>query len=104
LNLSGGFDDDFAEEQLKHPDEYVRMWTVRLLGDARRVSPKIQTALVELARVEKQVQVRSQLASSAKRLPGKDALSIVQELLRHEEDIEDPHIPLLLWWAIENKT
>ena len=104
LNLSGGFDEDFALRQLNHSDEYVRMWTVRLLGDARHVSTTIQKALVELARTEKQVQVRSQLASSAKRLPGKDALPIIYELLRHEEDIEDPHIPLLLWWAIENKT
>jgi len=104
LHLSGGFDDDFAWQQLKHSDEYVRLWTVRLLGDARRVSPKIQKSLVELARSEKQVQVRSQLASSVKRLPGQDALPIIRELLRHEEDLEDPHIPLLLWWAIESKT
>jgi putative heme-binding domain-containing protein len=30
-------------------------------------------------------------------------LAIVDELLKRDEDLEDPHIPLLLWWAIESK-
>jgi putative membrane-bound dehydrogenase-like protein len=104
LNLSGGFTDDFALRQLSHSDAFVRMWTVRLLGDAKTVLPKIEKRLVELARYEPEAQVRSQLASSAKRLPGQQALPIVSELLQHSEDIGDPHIPLLLWWAIERNT
>jgi putative heme-binding domain-containing protein len=59
--------------------------------------------LVELARKEPSPVVRSQLACSAKRLPGPDCLAIVRELLTHKEDVDDPHIPLLLWWAIEDK-
>src|SRR5205823_7245404 len=42
-------------------------------------------------------------ACTCKRLPGKDALPILRELLQHAEDAADPHIPLLLWWAIEDK-
>jgi putative heme-binding domain-containing protein len=41
------------------------------------------------------------LASTAKRLPAKDCLPIVQSLLHHKEDEQDPHMPLLLWWAVE---
>jgi putative heme-binding domain-containing protein len=37
-------------------------------------------------------------------LPGPDCLAIVRELLRRDGDVNDPHIPLLLWWAIEDKT
>src|SRR5262249_36796869 len=37
LHVSGGFDDDLAGALLAHPGEYVRAWTVRLLGDAGRV-------------------------------------------------------------------
>ncbi|MCI0627525.1 MAG: HEAT repeat domain-containing protein [Acidobacteria bacterium] len=103
VNLSGGFDDAFALRQLSHPDEYVRYWTVRLLGDAKKVSPEIQAKLVELARKESHVEVRSQLASSCKRLPAREAFPILQELLLRSEDVDDQHIPLLLWWAIENK-
>lgn len=103
VNLSGGLDDAFALRQLSHPDEYVRYWTVRLLGDAKTVSPEIQEKLVELARTETRAEVRSQLASSCKRLPAREAFPILQELLLRSEDVDDLHIPLLLWWGIDNK-
>ena len=47
--------------------------------------------------------VRNQLACTCKRLPGPDALPILRELLHRDEDMADPQIPLLLWWAIESK-
>jgi putative heme-binding domain-containing protein len=103
LYVSGGFDEAMAAELLDHFNPDVRAWTVRLLGDAKRVSPAIQTRLVQFARTESCSTVRSQLACTCKRLPGDDALPIVRELLERREDGEDPHIPLLLWWAIEDK-
>src|SRR5262249_29836039 len=59
--------------------------------------------LVKLARLESSPVVRSQFACSAKRFPGEDALAIVAELLGHDEDLNDQHLPLLIWWAIEDK-
>lgn len=103
LYVSGGFDERCAEQYLHHANEDVRAWTIRLLGDARKVSPSIQAALVALARTEPSPTVRSQLACTCKRLPGKDGLPIVWELLRRDEDAKDPFIPLLLWWAVEDK-
>ncbi len=103
LHVSGGFDDAFALKLFDHANEDVRTWTVRLLCDPKKVSPSIAARLAELARSETSPTVRSQLACSAKRLSGKDGLPIVRELLRHNEDQTDPHIPLLLWWAIEDK-
>lgn len=103
VNASGGFDGNFALKQLNHPEPFVRFWTVRLLGDSKRVSPAIQKRLVSLARTEPNVEVRSQMASSAERLPVQDAFPILRELLLRSEDVEDKHIPLLLWWALEDK-
>ena len=103
IHLLGGFEEPFALRELDHADEFVRLWTVRLLGDSRKVSARLQPRLVEMARYDKSPHVRGQLASSAKRLPANNALPIVAELLRRDEDAKDPHIPLLLWWAIENK-
>ncbi len=103
VNHSGGLDSAFALRQLGHPDPYVRCWTIRLLGDAKRVSPQIQDKLLELARTEEHVEVRSQLASTCKRLPAREALPILSRLLLRAEDADDPHIPLLLWWAIAEK-
>ena len=103
LYVSGGFDDAIAEQLLAHANPDVRAWTIRLLGDARKVSAAISARLVSLARTEPCCTVRNQLACTCKRLSGKDALSIVSELLQHTEDVDDPQIPLLLWWAIEDK-
>jgi len=56
-----------------------------------------------MAATEPEVQVRSQLASSAKRLPAREGLPIVRALLARSEDVDDLHMPLLNWWAIEDK-
>ncbi|HEX7446792.1 MAG TPA: c-type cytochrome, partial [Pirellulales bacterium] len=103
IHLCDGFDDELAEALLVHPDKHVRSWTVRLLGDRRYVSPDIARLLAERAGSEPSVVVRSQLASTAKRLPGADALPIIAALLAHDEDAGDPFVPWLLWWAIEDK-
>lgn len=95
-------DDAFAEKLLHSPFEHVREWAIRLLGD-RKTAPPARETLIEIARRDASIGVRSQLACSCKRWPAADALAIVAELLRRDEDAGDPHIPLLLWWAIESK-
>ncbi len=103
LNLSGGLDEATSIELLDHPDPHVRLWTVRLLGDPGRVSAYVASKLADRAKVEPDADARSQLACSARRLPGPDCLAIVRNLANHDEDADDIHIPLLLWWAIESK-
>lgn len=103
IYVIGAFDEQLAARALASPHEYVRAWAVRLLGDARQVSSRLQEQLLALARDDKSVIVRSQLACTAKRLPSDVALAIVEPLLGHDEDAEDPFVPLLLWWAIEDK-
>lgn len=103
LYVSGAFDDALAAQTLDSPHEYVRSWTVRLLGDARQIPASLQQRLVELARSDPSPIVRSQLACTAKRLPGAHCVPIVRELLQRSEDVDDTFIPLLIWWAIEDK-
>jgi len=103
LNQSGGFNESVATKTLHHEDPHVRLWTVRLLCDDFEVSGRIARQLATLAEDESYVQVRSQLACSARRLPAERGLPVVRALLSHSEDVSDPHVPLLLWWAIEAK-
>jgi putative membrane-bound dehydrogenase-like protein len=103
LNLCGGFDDAAAERTLAHANPYVRAWTVRLLGDDGQVSPALASRLAQLAATEPHVEVRSQLACTARRLPADQDLAIVRALVARDEDVADGHLPLLLWWAIEAK-
>lgn len=103
LHWSGGFEDQFATEQLKHPNPSVRAWIVRLLGDRNTLSNTLQPLVAALAASEPDVQVRCQLACSAKRWQTEAALPVIRALLKHEQDAADKQQPLLLWWALESK-
>jgi putative membrane-bound dehydrogenase-like protein len=104
LYTSGGFDEETVLSSLVHASVDVRAWTVRIIGDERRAPPReVQNRLVQMAEKDPSPTVRSQLAASAKRLPAADGLAIVDKLMRRAEDGSDPHIPLLIWWAIEDK-
>jgi putative heme-binding domain-containing protein len=99
----GALDEPLALAGLASPNEHVRRWTIRLLGDDHRATAAEAQALAALAAKEPAVQVRSQLACSAKRLPADVDLPIVRGLAARSEDVEDLHLPLLIWWAIEAK-
>ncbi|WP_417849585.1 PVC-type heme-binding CxxCH protein [Thalassoglobus sp.] len=101
LHWAGEFDAELAAATLKNEDPDVRRWSVRFLGDHRQVTPELGAALAELATKESYVQVRSQLASTARRINTEYALPVLRALLKHTEDADDPHMPLLTWWAIE---
>ncbi len=59
LYVSGGFDEDFAGRLLEHPNEHVRTWAIRLVGDGKKVSPGFRDQLVALARTETSPTVRA---------------------------------------------
>jgi putative heme-binding domain-containing protein len=101
LNACGAFDDAVARVGLRHPDEHVRAWSVRLLGDRKNVSEQVAQGLTAMAREESSPTVRSQLAASVRRLPPAPALGLIRELTARDLDASDPHIPLLIWWAVE---
>jgi len=99
LHVSGGFNEAVARDLVGHPSEHVRAWTVRLLGDSRKSLPEF----AGLARTEPSPVVRAQLAASARRLRAAEALPILNGLWDQNRDAADPHIPMLIWWALEDK-
>jgi putative membrane-bound dehydrogenase-like protein len=101
LYVSGGFNDAIALQLLEHRNPDVRRWTVRFLGDECKVSRVLAERLIAMSSTEPNVTVRSQLLSTAKRLPARHGLPIVRQLLLRNLDGNDPHIPLLAWWAVE---
>lgn len=101
LYCVGGFDDPIGQRLLSHTDPHVRGWTVRFIGDEEKVSTPIGTQLIELAAKEPSVIVRRQLASTAKRLSADAGLPVAAKLAARAEDLNDPYLPLLIWWAIE---
>jgi len=103
LYVSGGFDDGTALALLSHKNEHSREWAVRLLGDERRVSPAVAERFNAMAASDPSAIVRSQLACTARRLSAEQGIPLTAALLSRDEDQADPHIPLLLWWSIEDK-
>jgi len=104
LHLCAALDEPLAAQLLDSRHEYIRAWTVRLLGDDLKIPPTLQAKLTQLAAKDPSVIVRGQLACTAKRLPAAAGLPIVSQLLRRNTDATDIHQPLLLWWAIEAKS
>lgn len=104
VNIIGGeLLDSEVLSALDHADPYVRLWAVRIACDDGESSALMRAKLAELAYREPNVEVRSQLACSARRLSANQSLPIVKNLASRSEDVGDIHIPLLLWWAIEAK-
>jgi len=99
----GQFTPDLASKTLLHRDPQIRAWTVRLLGDTHSVSADLAKQLATIASAEPDVEVRSQLASTARRLPAQDGLPITRALLSVDSDARDPRLPLMLWWSIEDR-
>ena len=103
LHLGGGLTEARAVRWLAHPNPQVRLWTLRLMADAGKLPPALRDALATLAAREPQVEVRAQIACSVRRLPAAEGFPILRRLLEHDEDLQDPRVPLLLWWALEDK-
>ncbi len=103
VHLLGGLTDEVAMALLKHGDPYVRRWVVRCAGDAGNVSVALAAAIGELAPREVHPEVRTQLACSVRRWPAAVALPIVRTMLTRDADARDKRMPLLLWWAIEER-
>ncbi|WZO96284.1 c-type cytochrome [Isosphaeraceae bacterium EP7] len=101
LNICGALDDAYAESVLSHPVAAVRRWTVRLLGDDRRMNATLRGKLLALASDDPDATVRSQLAASCQRWDTADALPILGRLASRSEDAGDRFIPMQLWWALE---
>lgn len=104
LNGFESLDESTAQRALDHPDPDVRRWTVRLVCDERTVLRPIASKLAAMAAAETNVDILSQLACSARRLPARDALPILRNLAQRDAVANDVHIPLLIWWGIEGKT
>ena len=101
LHTIDKLDEPLAHRMLAHPHESVRTWAIRLLGDRKEVSSVIADVLFNHAELDDSYLVTSQLASTAGRLPAEQALPIVHAIAKRNRFLEDPHIPLQVWWVIE---
>ena len=76
-----GVESNFVGRLLWQPNEQLRLWMIQFAGDEGRTTSETATALSDLATTETNLEVRAQLACTAKRLPAAAALPIVRNLI-----------------------
>ncbi len=86
---------------ITHTSPHVRAWAVRLAADDHDISALTQQQIEKLAATEQDPVTLSQIACSARRLPSEKCLQVCQQLLNRDLPEDDPHLSLLIWWAIE---
>jgi putative heme-binding domain-containing protein len=97
----GSFDEALATKLLDSQHAPVRGWTVRLLGERRRMSGTMAHRLDEFAETEPSLEVRVELACAAQRFPADQAMPIINANINRDIDTGDPRLPLLWWWSVE---
>jgi HEAT repeat protein len=102
LYQMGALDETTACSAMSHPAAPVRMWAIRLCGDAKKLSSIVLDHVLKLVPTEPDPEVRSQVVSTARRLPADQALPLISALLRRDADANDPVIPMMCWWTIES--
>lgn len=116
LRLIGGTDDAFLRTLLKHDNEHVRAWAVRLITDAwpldSLMSVRVDTPeatqqaqawvkdLAVVAKDDSSALVRLALASALQRLPVVLRAEVADGLVSHQEDANDHNLPLLVWYGL----
>ncbi len=117
LHATGAADGDFLRSQLRHPDEHMRTWAIRLLSDAWPIdgilgTPRPPTERVihesaglsdefaRLARSDSSGLVRLALASTLQRLPVSSRAELAAALVSRDEDAGDRNLPLMVWYGL----
>ncbi len=100
LHVTGGFTEALALRMLAHADPFVRGWAVQLSCESAP-APAVLAKMEELAKSDPSAVVRKYLASAAGRLPVEKRRALCEGLVSHEEDAQDPNLPLLIWYAVE---
>lgn len=101
LAVTDGADADWLMAHLKHPEESIRVWSVRWLGNELPITPETIAAFKQVANGETSGLVLLHLASALQRLPLADRWEITQGLVSHAEFANDPSLPLMVWYGIE---
>ena len=101
LFVTEGIEAKGLMELFKDRDEHVRAWAIQLLMNDIRLTENGVKMLTQLAETDKSPLVRLYLASAAQRVPVKLRAPLLEVLLAHGEDVNDPNLPLMYWYATE---
>lgn len=96
-----GVSDDAWLRLLTDENEYVRAWSVQLIGEDGSPDERLLARLGEMARQDESPVVRLYLASAAQRLELSQRWPLVEGLCGWSEDADDHNLVLMYWYAAE---
>lgn len=88
---------------LDDKSEHMRAWGIKLLRDdtSQPASEKALKRFAEMAKGDPSAFIRLHLASALQRIELDQRWPIAAALVQHEEDADDPNLPLMYWYGIE---
>jgi putative membrane-bound dehydrogenase-like protein len=95
-------DNDWIHVQLRDQNEHIRAWALRLLGDHGLGYGRVRLIFSRISRDDPSPLVRAHLAGLLQKIPIGHRLEVLVPLGQHEEDIGDPNLPLMIWFAAED--
>src|SRR5262245_52680860 len=101
FQVTGGLNTVRTSAGLADHDEHVRAWTVQFVMEDEKEAKDWLDKLTELAGKDPSQVVRRALASGLQRLPLERRWELYTTLVRHPEDVRDPNLPYLYWYAAE---
>ncbi|MSU44438.1 MAG: hypothetical protein EXS22_10470 [Pedosphaera sp.] len=101
LHCVGGADEPWLQGLLRHPNEHVRVWAIKLLQDSAAPSASTMTAFTQLAGKENSGLVLLFLASTLQQIPPAQRWPLAEAIVQHKEFADDAVLPLMVWYGIE---
>lgn len=95
-------DEQKLSNLLSHEDEYIRAWSVQLLGEDGKIGNEVVKKLAAMASEDPSPVVRLYLASVLQRLHLEQRWEIAKGLLGRAEDESDQNLPLLVWYGVSD--
>jgi putative membrane-bound dehydrogenase-like protein len=109
LHAVGRTSSEIAQRAIKDKSPHVRAWAIRFAaqdakvaanGSASSAKSRIEQ-LAKVAQDDPSPVVRLAIASALQSIPREDRWDIVTALVKHTEDMADPNLALMDWYAME---
>ncbi len=101
LHVTGGLTPQRLEKALTDEGAHVRAWAIQLALETGKVPDLLVKRLADMAVKDPSPVVRRYLASGLQRVPANKRWDVLEALVAHKEDMNDPNLPLLYWYALE---
>lgn len=101
LHVMGKLGDQGIKKGLDDKDPHVRAWTIQLAMEDKNPSAATLAKFLDMAIGDESPVVRLYLASACQRLEPAKTWDLVAALAAHGEDVNDPNLPYMVWFAAE---